>query len=54
MYLQIYQLFIDTVYGGLTLTPDMTLTATIISTTACVFCFALPFIVVWRFIRAVC
>lgn len=53
MYQQIYDLFVQYVYGAVTLTESMELTATIFSTTACLFCVSLPFIVVWRFIKAV-
>lgn len=54
MYSNIYSLFMQYVYGGSTITPDMELVCTLFSTTACLFCVSLPFIVVWRFIKAVC
>lgn len=53
----IYQSCFDLVhtyiYGGVELTSDMSLVATLISTIACLFCFALPFIVVWWFISLI-
>lgn len=54
MYQNIYNLLVTYVYGGLTMTPDMELVCTLFSTAACLFCVSLPFIVVWRFIKAVC
>lgn len=54
MYSQIYDLYMTYVYGGLTVTPAMELVCTLFSTAACLFCVSLPFIVVWRFIKAVC
>lgn len=54
MYTQIYDLFMSTVYGAVTVTPDMELVATLVATTACLFCFALPFMLVWKVIKLVC
>lgn len=55
MYMKIYELFMTHIYGDVvTITADMELCCTLMSTIACVFCASLPFIVVWRFIKAVC
>lgn len=53
MYQNIYDLFMQYVYGGVVPTADMELVCTMFSTLACLFCVSLPFIVVWRFIKAV-
>lgn len=46
MYQNLYDLIHQYIYGGVTMTADMELTATIISTIGCVFLFALPFMIV--------
>lgn len=52
MYQSIYELIMQHVYDGVpVVTGDMTLTATVIATCACVFLVALPFVLVWRFVR---
>lgn len=52
MYFEIYNLFQTYIYGvDVALTSDMTLTLTLMSTTACVFLCVLPFLLVWKVIR---
>lgn len=52
MYQAIYELIMEHVYAGVpAVTGDMTLTATVLATCACVFLISLPFLLVWRFVR---
>lgn len=52
MYQSIYDLIMTHVYSGVPqITGDMTLTATVIATCACVFLIALPFILLWGAVR---
>ena len=52
MYYQLYTLLGDYLYGaGAVLTGDQTLTLTLISTIGALFVIALPFLIVWRFIK---
>lgn len=52
MYYALYDLLLNGIYGAdAVLTPDMTLTLTLISTIGCLFLIALPFICVWRLVR---
>lgn len=57
MNVSIYQMCFDLIhtyiYGGVELTSDMSLVATILSTAACVFCFALPFLIVTWFVKGI-
>lgn len=53
IYQSIFDLIHTYIYGGATLTADMNLVATLLSTCACVFCFALPFMVVWKVIKLI-
>lgn len=48
MYDSIFDLIQTYIYGGQSLTPDMNLVCTLISTCACIFCIAIPFFVVYR------
>ena len=41
------------IYGGAELTADMNLVMTLLATTACIACFALPFVIVWLVIKLV-
>lgn len=54
IYESIFQLLHTHIYGGVALTADMNLTLTLMATCACVFCVALPFIVVWGAIKRIC
>ena len=54
MYQIIYDLFVNAFYAGLTMTGEMTLTATLVATAGCLFCFAVPFIVVFKVIKFIC
>lgn len=52
MYESLYLLLHQYIYGlDTVLTPDMTLTLTLMSTIGCVFLVALPFLCVWRLVR---
>lgn len=52
MFQSIYDLIMTHIYAGVPeITGDMTLTATVLSTCICVFFLALPFLLVWRFVR---
>lgn len=42
------------IYGGVELTSDMSLVATLIATIASIFLFALPFIIVFWLISIIC
>lgn len=53
IYQGLYDLVHQYVYGGLQLTTDMELVATLISTMGCVFLVALPFAVVWKIIKMI-
>lgn len=48
IYFQLYDILHQYIYGLETvLTPDMTLTLTLMSSIGCVFCMALPFILIF-------
>lgn len=51
IYQNIFDLIVTHIYGGVALTADMNLVCTLISTIACLFCVAIPFIVVIRIIK---
>ena len=52
IYWSIYALLSKYIYGvGVTLSEDMELTLTILSTLGCLFVVALPFVLVWRVIK---
>lgn len=53
IYQNIYDLIIQYIYGGGVLTADMELVTVTLATMACVFVFALPFLVVWKVIRLI-
>ena len=53
IYQDCFDLIQQYIYGGVELTSDMSLVATTLSTTACVFVFALPFLVVWKVIKLI-
>lgn len=48
MYQSIYDLIHTHIYSGVDMTSDMTLVCTLISTIACIFCVAIPFIIVYK------
>lgn len=54
--MNIYQNCLDLIhtyiYGGATLTADMSLVAVTLATCATVFTFALPFLLVWKIIKS--
>lgn len=54
IYQSIFDLIHTYVYGGVTLTSDMSLVCTLVSTCACLFCVALPFLIVWKVIKLIC
>lgn len=49
----LYTLLQTHIYGDIALTPDMTLTLTLLSTIGSVFVAVLPFLVVWRVIKLI-
>lgn len=51
IYQNLFDLIHSHIYGGVTLTPDMNLVCTLISTIGCVFLVSLPFLLVWKVIR---
>ena len=53
IYQSCFDLIHTYIYGGVELTSDMNLVATLIATIACIFCFALPFLVVWLIIKLI-
>lgn len=52
IYQSLFDLIHTHIYGGVVLTADMNLVCTLISTIGCLFCVAVPFIVVIRIIKA--
>lgn len=54
IYQNLYALIEQYIYGGVTLTADMELTATLIATAGSIFVIALPFCLVWRVCRMIC
>lgn len=50
IYQQCFDLVKTYIYGGVELTSDMSLVATLIATIACITVFALPFVVVFKVI----
>ena len=54
MYESLYNLLQESIYGTLPLTPDMTLTLTLVSTIGCLLLVAIPFFVVYRILRFIC
>lgn len=53
IYQDCFDLIVQYIYGGVELTSNMELVAITLATTACVFVFALPFLVVWKVIRMI-
>ena len=53
IYQNIYDLIVQYIYGGVQLTSDMELVTVTLATMACIFVFALPFLVVWKVIRMI-
>lgn len=53
IYQDIFDLIQQYIYGGVELTANMELVAITLATAACVFVFALPFLVVWKVIRMI-
>lgn len=55
IFITLYSLLHQYLYGLATeLTPDMSLTLTLLSTIGSVFVVALPFLVVWKVVRNLC
>lgn len=48
IYQSCFDLIHTHIYGGVALTSDMNLVCTALATAACIFCFALPFVIVWK------
>lgn len=48
MYQSCFDLIHTHIYGGVTLTSDMNLVCTLVATAACIFCFAIPFLIVYK------
>lgn len=48
IYQNIYDIIVQYIYGGATLTSAMELTTVTLSTIGCIFVFALPFLLVWK------
>lgn len=53
MYQSIYNLIHELIYGGVTMTADMTLTTTLLSTFAVVSLVAIPFVIVYKVLRLI-
>lgn len=53
IYQSCFELIHEYIYGGVTLTSDMNLVCTLVATAACLFCFSLPFVIVYIFIKAI-
>lgn len=53
IYQNIYDLIVEYIYGGLVLTADMELVTVTLATMACIFVFALPFLVVWKVVKMI-
>lgn len=53
MYLDIYNLIVNAFYGTATITGWQELTATVLATACCVFCFIIPFLVVWKVVKLI-
>lgn len=50
IYQSLFDLIQTYIYGGATLTADMNLVCTLISTIGCIFLVALPFVIVYKVI----
>lgn len=50
IYQGLFDLIQTYIYGGVELTADMNLVCTLLATAGSIFCIALPFVVVWKFI----
>lgn len=53
MYQSIYNLIINAIFEGVVITGWIELVVTTLSTIACLFAFAVPFIVVWKVIKLI-
>ena len=53
MYQSIYTLIHELIYGGVVMTADMTLVCTLLSTFSVVALVAIPFVVVYKVLKAV-
>ena len=53
IYQNIYDLIVQYIYGGVQLTADMELVTVFLSTSACVFVFSLPFLLVWKILKMI-
>lgn len=53
VYQSCFDLIHTYIYGGVELTSDMSLVCTLLATCASIFCFALPFVVVWMFLSLI-
>lgn len=51
MYMNLYTLLQNGIYGDIALTADMELTLTLLSTCGCVFLVSLPFLLIYKIIR---
>ena len=54
IYQSCFDLIHTYIYGSAVLTSDMNLICTLCATAACLFCFAIPFVVVYKVIGFVC
>lgn len=54
IYQSCFNLIHQYIYGAAELTSDMNLVCTLLASAACIFCFALPFIVVYKVISFIC
>lgn len=54
MYLTVYNLIIDALFTGVTITGWIEMCCTVLATACCVFAFIVPFIIVWKVICLVC
>lgn len=53
IYQELYTLLHTYIYGGVTMTADMELTCTLISTAGAIFVVALPFLLVWNVCKTI-
>lgn len=53
IYQDVFDLIQQYIFGGVELTANMELVAITLASIACVFVFALPFLVVWKVIRLI-
>lgn len=53
IYQSIFDLIHQYIYGGVELSADMNLVATLIATAGCIFIIAIPFLTVWKVIELI-